>query len=102
MEKNQPPLPDFGDMVDETVPLIFFVAVAGPPVLFIVAPWLLVALLLAGPFALALVIVAALVAARAVIGCIVAILAAPYLLLRRHRAAEASVIAAPIQFEVAT
>src|SRR5690242_10602708 len=94
-------LPSLGDMVDETVPLVLFVAVAGPPVLFLAAPLLLLALLLAGPFAVALVVVAAVVAARALIACVAAILAALYVLVRSQRAPQ-PVAVAPVRFEVAT
>jgi hypothetical protein len=39
-------------MVDEFLPLIGVILVAGPPVILIAGPWLLLALMLSGPFAL--------------------------------------------------
>ena len=44
-------LPTFGEMVDEIVPLIGVIFVAGPPVIFVAGPWLLLCLMLTGPFA---------------------------------------------------
>jgi hypothetical protein len=104
METNhsiRPPEPGLAAMLREIVPLILFVAVAGPPVLFIAVPWVLLALMVAGPFTLLVVIVAALVAATILIACIAAILATPYLLLRRRRAPDTSVVAAPVRVQVA-
>jgi hypothetical protein len=81
-------IPDVAAMILEVVSLIGFVAVAGPPVLFIAAPWILLALLLAGPFAVLLALVLALAAAAVLVGCIAAMLATPYLMFRRRRAAR--------------
>lgn len=74
--------PTIGDMLGEIVPLVGFVAVAGPPVMFVVGPWAVVVLALIGPFLLlfSFVLAAALVA---VVG--VALLAPPYLLVRHLR-----------------
>ncbi len=104
METNhpiRPPEPGLASILQEVVPLTLFVAVAGPPVLFIVGPWVLLALLVAGPFAVLLALVAALVAATILVACIVAMLATPYVLMRRRRAARRSVVAAPMRVEVA-
>jgi hypothetical protein len=97
----RPPAPGLAAMRGETVPLILFVAVAGPPVLLIVAPWVLLALLVAGPFAVVLALVAAVAAATVLAACIVAIVAMPYLLLRRRPAVHRSVVAARLRVEVA-
>jgi hypothetical protein len=77
--------PSFGDVLAETVPLIGAVPVYGPPIILLAGPWLLLALVLAGPFALLLTFVAVLVAAAAVVALIAAVVAAPYLLVRRVR-----------------
>jgi hypothetical protein len=81
--------PTFGEMLEEILPLIFVVAVAGPPVVLLAGPLVLGALMLAGPFALAatgvLVVVVALVAAAVVVAPAGAIVATPYLLVRRLR-----------------
>ncbi len=92
--------PTFGETLDETLPLIGVVPVAGPPIVLLVGPWLLFALMLAGPFALLLTLVVLLVAARALVGLIGAVLAAPYLLVRQLRgrgAAHASTRASAAQ-----
>ena len=75
-----------GAMLDEIVPLIGAVPLYGPPLVFLAVPWLLCGLLLAGPFALLMTIVIALMAAGLLI---VAIAAAPYLLVRQLRSAWA-------------
>jgi hypothetical protein len=73
-------------MLDEIVPLIDVIPLYGPPAVFLAGPWLLFGLLLAGPFALLVTIVIALLAAGVLI---VAIAAPPYLLVRHLRSAWA-------------
>jgi hypothetical protein len=75
-------LPTLGDAAVEIVPLISTVAVAGPPVLVAWVGTVLFALLLAGPFALIVTLVAVLAAAAALVVLAGAILATPYLLIR--------------------
>lgn len=74
------------DMVEETADLICTMALYGPPVLFFAAPWLLLGLVLIGPFAVVVVLVVALLAAAALVAAVGAILAAPFLMLRGRRA----------------
>jgi hypothetical protein len=69
-------------MLAELIPLIGAVAGYGPPVIFVAGPWVLLALILSGPFAVLLTLVVALLVAATVP---VAIVAAPYLLIRRVR-----------------
>jgi hypothetical protein len=91
METNPPQRPSppaLAAMVRETVPLIVCIAGFGPPVLLMAAPWVLLALLVAGPFALVVLIVVALAAAAVVVAGVAALLATPYLLLRRRRSVE--------------
>src|SRR3954454_11561968 len=93
-----PPAPSLREIVDETVPLVEAIPAYGPPVVLVVAPWVLMSLLLAGPFALMVTLVVVLLAAAALLGLIGAILAVPYLLvrhLRAYRAGHASLRAAP-------
>jgi hypothetical protein len=71
--------------VGEVAPLIGTVFVAGPPVLVVWAGTVLFALMLAGPFALLVTFVVVLGAAAAVVTLAGAILATPYLLVRRFR-----------------
>jgi hypothetical protein len=73
------------DMLDEILPLVGAVPVYGPPIVLLVGPWLLLCLMLAGPFALLVTIVVFLAAAALVVALIGAILAAPYLLARHVR-----------------
>ena len=79
-----PPTP--GDLLADIVPVIDTVFVAGPPVLVMWAGTVLLALMLAGPFALLVTFVVVLVAAAALVALAGAILATPYLLIRRFRA----------------
>jgi hypothetical protein len=77
-------------MLDETLPLIGFVAVAGPPVVLLTAPWVLFALMLAGPFALLLLTaVIVLIVAALLVGALAAIATTPYLLIRHLRVIRA-------------
>jgi hypothetical protein len=79
------PPPTFGEILEEADPLIGYIPVAGPPVLLVMGPWVLFALMLAGPFALLLTLVVLFVAATTLIGLVGVILASPYLLVRHVR-----------------
>jgi hypothetical protein len=76
-----------GEMFAELTPLIGAVAGYGPPVIFLAGPWLLLAVMLSGAFAFLLTLVTVMVVVATVLVALpAAILAAPYLLLRRfHR-----------------
>jgi hypothetical protein len=85
-------LPTVGEEADETLPLVGAVPIYGPPIIVLAAPWLLLSLMLAGPFAVLVTLVVALVAVAVLVGLIGAILATPYLLVRhvrRYRAPHA-------------
>ena len=77
--------PTLGDQLDEVLPIVDTVYVAGPPLLAAWAGTVLFALMLAGPFALVATFVVVLVAAAAVVTLAGAILATPYLLIRHFR-----------------
>jgi hypothetical protein len=77
--------PTLGEELAEIDPIVGTVFVAGPPVLLMWAGTVLFALMLAGPFALLVTFVVALVAAAAVVALAGAILATPYLLIRHFR-----------------
>ena len=79
--------PTLGDQFADVLPVVDTVFVAGPPVLLVWAGTVLLALMLAGPFALLVTLVVVLVAVAAVVALAGAILAAPYLVVRRLRAA---------------
>jgi hypothetical protein len=76
------------DMLGETTTLLCFLAFYGPPIVFLAAPWLLLALMLMGPFTLVLMLVVALLAAAALIAGLVALVAAPVAIIRSRRAAR--------------
>jgi hypothetical protein len=87
--------PTLGEMLAELVPLIGFVPVGGPPVIFVLGPWLFLGLMLAGPFACLVALVVAMIVAATVLAALTAaVLGGPYLLvrhLRRARAPHASI-----------
>jgi hypothetical protein len=78
--------PTWADVLKEAVPMIDSPAFYGPPVIVVLGPWLLLVLLLAGPFALLITMVLALAAAAALIAVTGAMIASPYLLIRQLRA----------------
>jgi hypothetical protein len=73
------------ELLGEIVPVIGVVAVAGPPVVLLAGPLVLLALMVAGPFVLVLTLVAVLIGSTALVALIGAILASPYLLVRHLR-----------------
>jgi hypothetical protein len=77
--------PTFGEMLDDVLPVIG-VVVAGPPVVFVAAAWLLLVVMLSGPFALSVAFVVTGLVAAALLVTLAAIVAAPFVLARRlHR-----------------
>jgi hypothetical protein len=87
-ELIQPPAedPTFSTILAETVPLVDVIAGSGPPVIFLAGPWLLLGLVLSGPFAFLLVLLAAMLAAATVLAALTAVIVgAPYLLVRQLR-----------------
>jgi hypothetical protein len=73
-------------MVDEILPLIGVVFVAGPPVIFIAGPWLLLALMLSGPFALLVALGAVMVVAAVLLSTLAGIFVLTvFLACRLHR-----------------
>jgi hypothetical protein len=87
-------LPTLGETLEESIPLIGVVAVVAPPVIFLAGPWLLLGLMLSGPFALVVALLTAAIALVAVVAALIAILAAPFLLVRyvRERRARRVVV----------
>ena len=77
--------PALGDMLDDIVPVLGTVFVAGPPVLVAWAGTVVLALMLAGPFALLVTLIVVLVAAAALVTLAGAILAIPVRSARRTR-----------------
>jgi hypothetical protein len=85
--------PTLGEVLAEIIPLIGVIPGYGPPVILLVGPWLLLVLMLSGPFAfLVILVVFMVVAATVLVVLTAAILAPPYLLvraLRKHRTRHA-------------
>ena len=77
-------------MLEETLELIDFVPVAGPPAVTLVAPLVLFALALAGPFLVLLTIGALMIAVVALLALAGAVVISPYLLVRHVRGHRAS------------
>ena len=93
--------PTVGAMLGEAVSLTCCMAVYGPPVIFLAAPWLFLGLILSGPFALLLTLVLTFLAAIALVAAIGAILATPYLVVRKLRTAPIARPVAPrVQVEL--
>jgi hypothetical protein len=78
--------PTWIEALSETAPVIGAPAFFGPPIIFVLGPWLLLVLLLIGPFALVLTLLLVLAAAAALLAALVAVIASPYLLIRHLHA----------------
>lgn len=78
--------PTWGEVFDERAPIIGAPAFFGPPISFILGPWLLLVLLLIGPFALVLTVLLAMAVAAGLLAVFVAVIASPYLLIRHLHA----------------
>jgi hypothetical protein len=83
---TSPDRPTWGEVFDERAPIIGAPAFFGPPVVFVLGPWLLLVLLVIGPFALALTVLLALTVVVALLAAVVAVIASPYLLMRHLHA----------------
>jgi hypothetical protein len=77
-----------GGALNEVTPLIDAPAFYGPPVVFFAAPWLVLGVLLSGPAAALLALIAALAIMTALLAGVALLLASPFLLVRRHRRAH--------------
>jgi hypothetical protein len=86
-------------MLDDVLPVIGVVFVAGPPVIFLLGPWLLLVLMLSGPFALVVAFVVVGLVAAALLATLAAIVVAPFVLVRRlhrtYRSARATGVPVP-------
>jgi hypothetical protein len=96
--KSQARHPSWGDTAESVVAVIGAPPIYGPPVTFLLGPWLLLVLLLIPPFALVFMVALVLAVAAVVLAAAGAVLASPYLLvrhLRADRAGKAKPAAAP-------
>jgi hypothetical protein len=93
------------ETVGEIGALVDVVPFDGPPLIFLLVPWLFLGLMLAGPFAVLVTFAVLLVVTTALLGLAGAILAAPFVLvrhLRRDRPGQAPAgapAAPPVRFE---
>jgi hypothetical protein len=104
---SPPPIPATSraveDSLGELVQTIGFVFVAGPPILFLVGPLLVLVLMLIPPVALLVTLAAVLVALTAAVAVVGGVLASPYLLARhvRERRARHANVTDPAAHHVA-
>jgi hypothetical protein len=90
----------FREMLEDVLPVIGVVFVAGPPAIAVAGPWVLLALMLSAPFAVLVAFAVVVLAAVAVVAALAAVVVSPYVLARhlQHvralRAANREVVAA--------
>jgi hypothetical protein len=73
-------------LLDERTAMIGAPAFFGPPIIFVLGPWLLVVFLLIGPLALLLTGLLVMAAAAGLLAVLAAVVASPYLLFRHLHA----------------
>ena len=81
-----PDRPTWRERLGETEPLISAPAFFGPPVVFLLAPWLLLVLLLVPPAALLITLVLVALLGAGLLAALGMLIASPYLLVRHLRA----------------
>jgi hypothetical protein len=74
MSPSSSKTPTVSAELGELLPLVCAVAIYGPPVLFLLVPWLCLGVLLSAPFALAVLVIAALAAATTLVAGLVTLL----------------------------
>ena len=74
------------ERLGETLPLISAPALFGPPVIFLLGPWLLLVLLLIPPTALLITLIAVVMLGAGLLAALGALIVSPYLLVRHLRA----------------
>ncbi|HZE04384.1 MAG TPA: hypothetical protein VE127_04110 [Solirubrobacteraceae bacterium] len=89
-----PGRPTWGEVFHQTAPIIGAPAFFGPPIIYVLGPWLLLVLLLIGPFALIFTLLVVTAAAAGLLAVCLAVIASPYLLIR-HLHAHGTVRAKP-------
>lgn len=77
-------------MFDQIAPFFEAPAYFGPPVIFVLGPWLLFVLLLLGPFAALLMVLLVLAIVAVLVAALAVAIAGPFLLVRRLRAPRAA------------
>jgi hypothetical protein len=81
--------PTFGELLRRVLPGIFFIPVAGPPLILLFGPWLLLVLLIIPPAAFLITICLVLALGAGLIVALGALIASPFLLVRHLREREA-------------
>jgi hypothetical protein len=89
--------PTVRELLQRVVPGIFFVPLAGPPVILLLGPWLLLVLLIIPPAAFLITLVLVLAVAAGVVFALGALIASPYLLVRHLQARHESGASQPIR-----
>ena len=82
--------PAFGEQVKRALPFVLFVPLAGPPVILLLGPWLLLVLLVIPPAALVITLGLVVAVAAGLLAGLGALVASPYLLVRHLRARHAA------------
>lgn len=82
--------PTVGDRLQEVLPLLSAPAYFGPPVVFLLGPWLLLVLLLVPPAAVLITLATVVLLTATVLAALGALIASPYLLVR-HLGARHSI-----------
>jgi hypothetical protein len=96
-----PDRPTLAERLGETLPLISAPAFFGPPVIFILGPWLLLVLLLIPPAAFLIMLVVIVAVGAGLLVALGALIASPYLLVRHLHARYSRAHAAPAVSEAA-
>jgi hypothetical protein len=82
--------PTGGELLQRVVPEIFFVPLAGPPVILLLGPWLLLVLLIIPPAAFLITLLLVCAVAAGLVFTVGALIASPYLLVRQMQARHES------------
>jgi hypothetical protein len=85
-----PERPAWGEVLAQVSPLIDAPAFFGPPIIFVLGPWLLLVLLLIPPAAFLITLVLIALISAALLAACAALLASPYLLVRYLRTRRGS------------
>ena len=94
--------PTVGDRLQEVLPLISAPAYFGPPVVFVLGPWLLLVLLLIPPAALVITFALIVLLGAGLLAALGTLIASPYLIVRHMRARHGVARPAPAASEIAS
>lgn len=80
------PRPTWAELFDDRTAMLGVPAFFGPPILFVLGPWLLLVFLLIGPLALLLTGLLVMAVSACLLAVLAAVIASPYLLIRHLHA----------------